>query len=91
MNILPKLTLSLSESDPDFKIFVNPNNPSDNNLSEQKKLFDIEVEVVSLNFNNGEMIVKYDWPTRSDEGGMGTVMRLVKSDTFFKQYEINKN
>ena len=85
---LPKLTLTLRETDPNFVARFEPGNNRAVNMDEYQKDYQIEVEVVQLNLNSGGMRVRYQWPNKYKKSGVEMVSRDVSIDAFYAQYKI---
>ena len=87
---LPKLTLTLRETDPNFVARFEPGNNRAVNMDEYQKDYEIEVEVVQLNLNSQGMRVRYQWPNKHKKSGFEMVSRDVPIDAFFEQYKISE-
>lgn len=86
--MLPKLTVTLRETDPNFVArFVEGSNTAVN-MDEYQKDYEIEVEVVQLNLNTGGMRVRYEWPNKHRKSGKEMVSRDISIEHFYKQYKI---
>ena len=90
MNVLPKLTLTLREFDPDWEAVFEPGNNRAINTDTMQKDYEIEVEVVQLNLNTGGMRVRYEWPSERTKKGYEVKSRDVSIAEFFKHYEIKE-
>ena len=86
---LPKLTLTLTETNPDFVAVYGPDDRAIN-MDEYQKDYEIEVEVVQLNLNTGGMRVRYEWPCKHTKRGFRMESRDVSIEHFFKQYAISE-
>lgn len=87
---LPKLTLTLRETDPAYEAKYHEGEVRPYNMDEYQKDFDIEVEIVQLNLNSGGMRVRYEWPSKHTKTGMAVQSRDVSINEFFKHYEIKE-
>jgi hypothetical protein len=88
MDSLPKLTLTLRETDPDWEAVFEPGNNCAINMDSYQKDYEIEVEIVQLNLNSGGMRVRYEWPDKHSKKGFSVQSRDVSINEFFKPYEI---
>ena len=87
---LPKLTLTLRETNPEYVPIFADGSPYAINRDEYQKDYEIEVEVVQLNLNSGGMRVRYEWPCKHTNRGWRMESRDVSISHFFKQYEIKE-
>ena len=87
---LPKLTLTLRETSPDYVPIFDDGDKYAVNRDEYQKDYEIEVEVVQLNLNSGGMRVRYEWPDKYAKRGVSVQSRDVSISHFFKQYEIKE-
>ena len=87
---LPKLTLSLRETNPNWVARFEADNNCAVNMDERQADYEIEVEIVQLNINSGGMRVRYEWPDKHSKKGYSVRSREVSISHFFKQYEIKE-
>ena len=87
---LPKLTLTLRETNPDYVALYHDGETRPYNMDEYQKDYEIEVEVVQLNLNSAGMRVRYEWPDKYAKRGVSVQSRDVSISHFFKQYEIKE-
>ena len=90
---LPKLTLVLHETNPDWEPLCRAGESRPYNMDEYQDYYEIEVEVVVLNLNSGTMRVRYEWPDKRDKNvksGVTVRSRDVSIEHFFALYEINE-
>ena len=87
---LPKLTLTLRETNPDYVAMYHENETRPYNMVDYQKDYEIEVEVVQLNLNSGGMRVRYEWPSKHTKRGFEIVSRDVSLELFYQRYEIKE-
>lgn len=87
---LPKLTLTLRETNPDYVPIFADHSRCAINMDEYQKDYEIEVEIVQLNLNSGGMRVRYEWPDKHAKRGVSVHSRDVSISEFFKHYEIKE-
>lgn len=85
---LPKLTLTLRETNPDYVPVFEDHSPRAINFDEYQKDYEIEVEVVQLNLNSGGMRVRYEWPDKRSKKGYSVQSRDVSISHFYKEFDI---
>ena len=86
--MLPKLTVTLRETDPNFVPRFEKGSNRAVNMDEYQKEYEIEVEVVQLNLNTGGMRVRYDWPDKDSKKGFTVHSRDISIEHFYKSYQI---
>jgi hypothetical protein len=86
--MLPKLTVTLRETNPDFEPRWEEGSNTAVNTDEYQYDYEIEVEVVQLNLNTGGMRVRYEWPNKNRRTGKEMVSRDIPIDHFYKHYQI---
>ena len=87
---LPKLTLVLHETNPDWEPLCRAGESRPYNIDEYQNYYEIDVEVVVLNLNSGTMGVRYEWPEKNVKSGVIVRNRNVSIEHFYKQYEITE-
>jgi len=87
---LPKLTLTLRETNPNWVARFEADNNCAVNMDECQADYEIEVEIVQLNLNSGGMRVRYEWPDKHAKRGVSVHSRDVPISHFFEQYEIKE-
>lgn len=87
---LPKLTLTLRETNPEYVPIFKDGSKYAVNMDEYQKDYEIEVEIVQLNLNSGGMRVRYEWPNKHTKTGMSVQSRDVSIGEFFKHFEIKE-
>lgn len=85
---LPKIKVTLRETDPNFVARFEEGNNRAVNMDEYQKDYEIEVEVVQLNLNTGGMRVRYEWPCKYVKKGFRMESRDISIDHFYKHYSI---
>ena len=88
--MLPKITVRLRETNPDFEARWEEGSNIAVNMDEYQMEYDIEVEIVQLNLNTGGMRVRYEWPDKHVKRGVSVHSRDISIDHFYKHYEIVK-
>lgn len=89
--MLPKVTVTLRETDPNFIARFEDGSNHATNMDEYQKDYVIEVEVVQLNLNTGGMRVRYNWPNKHRRNGVEVVSRDIPISHFFDKYSITEN
>ena len=85
---LPKIKVTLRETNPDYVARFEEGNNYAVNADEYQKDYEIEVEVVQLNLNTGGMRVRYEWPCKHTKRGFRMESRDISMVHFYKHYSI---
>lgn len=86
--MLPKLTVTLRERNPNYAPIFEDGSPRAINMHEYDADYEIEVEVVQLNLNTGGMRVRYEWPSKRTKKGFEVVSRDIPITHFYNHYAI---
>lgn len=85
---LPVLTVQLRLIDPEWKAeFVEGQNHAVNTAT-MYKMYDVEVEVLTLNLNTGGMRIRYPWPNKHRKTGFEMCSQDISISHFFEKYAI---
>ena len=85
MEALPKVTLTLRLTDPEWTPMIGENDRI-TNMDDWAKAFVVEVEVVQLNLNTGGMRVRFPWPNKNVKSGVSMQSVDVGIQAFFDKY-----